>query len=85
MARADRLTTTVSAKGQVILASAIRQKLEWGAARPSLVASVKLRLLRPVPIDEILLSMRSWEAKETSAGRGLKTSSFSSIPLGNQT
>ena len=31
MARAEKLTTTVSTKGQVILPSAIRQRREWGA------------------------------------------------------
>ena len=31
MANVEKLTTTVSTKGQVILPSAIRQRREWGA------------------------------------------------------
>ena len=50
MARADRLTTTVSTKGQVILPSAIRQKLEWGAGTRLLVEeTAEGVLLRPAP------------------------------------
>ena len=37
MASADKLTTTVSTKGQVILPSAIRQRREWVAGTRLLV------------------------------------------------
>jgi len=37
MAPAEKLTTTVSTKGQVILPSAIRRRREWGAGTRLLV------------------------------------------------
>jgi AbrB family looped-hinge helix DNA binding protein len=50
MAGPDRLTTTVSTKGQVILPSAIRQRREWRAGTRLLVEETPEGvLLRPVP------------------------------------
>jgi AbrB family looped-hinge helix DNA binding protein len=50
MARAEKLTTTISTKGQVILPSAIRQRREWGAGTRLLVeATVEGVLLKPAP------------------------------------
>jgi AbrB family looped-hinge helix DNA binding protein len=50
MARAEKLTTMVSTKGQVILPSAIRQRREWGAGTRLLVEeTVEGVLLKPAP------------------------------------
>lgn len=48
MASAEKLTTTVSTKGQVILPSAIRQRREWSAGtRLSVEETVEGVLLKP--------------------------------------
>lgn len=50
MARAQKLTTTVSTKGQVILPSAIRQRREWGAGtRLTVEETAEGVLLKPAP------------------------------------
>jgi AbrB family looped-hinge helix DNA binding protein len=50
MASAEKLTTTVSTKGQVILPSAIRQRREWSAGTRLLVEeTVEGVLLKPAP------------------------------------
>lgn len=50
MARAEKLTTTVSTKGQVILPSAIRQRREWGAGtRLTVEETAEGVLLKPAP------------------------------------
>jgi len=50
MAKARRLTTTVSTKGQVILPSAIRQRREWGAGTRLVVEDTHEGvLLKPEP------------------------------------
>ncbi len=50
MARAEKLTTTVSTKGQVILPSAIRQRREWGAGtRLTIEETAEGVLLKPAP------------------------------------
>ena len=50
MARAEKLTTTVSTKGQVILPSAIRQRREWGAGtRLTVEETAEGVLLKPTP------------------------------------
>lgn len=62
----DRITTTVSTKGQVILPKAIRDQKHWGAGTKLLVEeTAEGVLLRPVPIfapsdiDAIFGSLRS--------------------------
>lgn len=50
MARAGKLTTTVSTKGQVILPSSIRQRREWGAGTRLVVEDTPDGvLLKPAP------------------------------------
>jgi len=50
MARAAKLTTTVSTKGQVILPSAIRQRRDWRAGTRLVVEeTAEGVLLRPAP------------------------------------
>ncbi len=50
MASAEKLTTTVSTKGQVILPSAVRQRREWGAGTRLMVEETADGvLLRPAP------------------------------------
>lgn len=50
MAGAEKLTTTVSTKGQVILPSAIRQRREWSAGtRLTVEDTPEGVLLRPEP------------------------------------
>ena len=50
MATAKKLTTTVSTKGQVILPSAIRQRLEWRAGtRLTVEETAEGVLLKPAP------------------------------------
>ncbi|MHB2266462.1 AbrB/MazE/SpoVT family DNA-binding domain-containing protein [Aliihoeflea sp. PC F10.4] len=50
MASAEKLTTTVSTKGQVILPSAIRQRREWGAGTRLVVEDTPEGvLLKPAP------------------------------------
>ena len=50
MAGTEKLTTTVSTKGQVILPSAIRQRREWGAGtRLTVEETVDGVLLKPAP------------------------------------
>lgn len=50
MAAAEKLTTTVSSKGQVILPSALRQRREWGAGTRLTVEETKDGvLLKPAP------------------------------------
>jgi AbrB family looped-hinge helix DNA binding protein len=50
MARAEKLTTTVSTKGQVILPSAIRQRREWSAGtRLTIEETAEGVLLKPAP------------------------------------
>lgn len=51
MASAEKLTTTVSTKGQVILPSAIRQRREWGAGtRLTVEETADGVLLKPAPV-----------------------------------
>jgi len=50
MAGAEKLTTTVSTKGQVILPSVIRQRREWGAGtRLTVEETAEGVLLKPAP------------------------------------
>lgn len=50
MANAEKLTTTVSTKGQVILPSAIRQRREWRAGTRLVVEETPEGvLLKPAP------------------------------------
>jgi AbrB family looped-hinge helix DNA binding protein len=50
MASAEKLTTTVSTKGQVILPSAIRQRREWHAGtRLTVEETADGVLLKPAP------------------------------------
>jgi AbrB family looped-hinge helix DNA binding protein len=50
MAGTEKLTTTVSTKGQVILPSAIRQRREWGAGtRLTVEETADGVLLKPAP------------------------------------
>lgn len=50
MASAEKLTTTVSTKGQVILPSAIRQRRDWGAGtRLTVEETADGVLLKPAP------------------------------------
>lgn len=50
MAKAEKLITTVSTKGQVILPSAIRQRREWGAGKRLVVEDTPEGvLLKPAP------------------------------------
>jgi AbrB family looped-hinge helix DNA binding protein len=50
MAKAEKLTTTVSTKGQVILPSAIRQRRDWGVgARLVVEETPEGVLLKPAP------------------------------------
>jgi len=50
MAATDKLTTTVSTKGQVILPSAIRQRREWSAGTRLTVEETEDGvLLKPAP------------------------------------
>ncbi|ABA06330.1 transcriptional regulator, AbrB family [Nitrobacter winogradskyi Nb-255] len=50
MASAEKLTTTVSTKGQVILPSAIRQRREWNAGtRLTVEETPDGVLLKPAP------------------------------------
>jgi AbrB family looped-hinge helix DNA binding protein len=50
MASAEKLTTTVSTKGQVILPSAIRQRREWRAGtRLTVEETADGVLLKPAP------------------------------------
>jgi AbrB family looped-hinge helix DNA binding protein len=50
MAPAEKLTTTVSTKGQVILPSAIRQRRNWGAGTRLVVEDTPEGvLLKPAP------------------------------------
>jgi AbrB family looped-hinge helix DNA binding protein len=50
MAAADKLTTTVSTKGQVILPSAIRQRRDWSAGTRLVVEDTPEGvLLKPAP------------------------------------
>ena len=50
MAVADKLTTTVSSKGQVILPSALRQRREWSAGtRLTVEETADGVLLKPAP------------------------------------
>lgn len=50
MAAAEKLTTTVSSKGQVILPSALRQRRAWGAGTRLTVEETEDGvLLRPAP------------------------------------
>jgi AbrB family looped-hinge helix DNA binding protein len=50
MGAADKLTTTVSTKGQVILPSAIRQRRDWGAGTRLVVEETPEGvLLKPAP------------------------------------
>ena len=50
MANADKLTTTVSTKGQVILPKSIRQRREWDAGTRLLVEDTPEGvLLKPAP------------------------------------
>ena len=51
MAAAEKLTTTVSTKGQVILPAAIRQRREWGAGTRLVVEeTAEGVLLKSAPI-----------------------------------
>jgi AbrB family looped-hinge helix DNA binding protein len=51
MATPERLTTTVSTKGQVILPKAIRQRRHWGAGTRLVVEETPDGvLLKPVPL-----------------------------------
>ena len=51
MARAERLTTTVSTKGQVILPKAIRQERRWDAGTRLVVENHEDGvLLKPAPL-----------------------------------
>ena len=51
MARAERLTTTVSTKGQVILPKGIRQRLRWEAGTRLIVEDMDEGvLLRAAPL-----------------------------------
>lgn len=51
MTRADRLTTVVSTKGQVILPKAVRQQRRWEAGTRLIVENVEEGvLLKPVPL-----------------------------------
>jgi AbrB family looped-hinge helix DNA binding protein len=51
MASAEKLTTTVSTKGQVILPSAIRQRREWRAGtRLTVEETADGVLLKPAPV-----------------------------------
>jgi AbrB family looped-hinge helix DNA binding protein len=51
MASAEKLTTTVSTKGQIILPKAIRQRREWDAGTRLLVEDTPDGvLLKPAPI-----------------------------------
>ena len=51
MAATEKLTTTVSTKGQVILPSAIRQRRDWGAGTRLIVEeTAEGVLLRSAPI-----------------------------------
>ncbi|MFC5384517.1 AbrB/MazE/SpoVT family DNA-binding domain-containing protein [Aquamicrobium segne] len=69
MANADKLTTTVSTKGQVILPSAIRQRREWGAGTRLVVEETPEGvLLKPVPAfaetrPEDVFGMLAWKGK----------------------
>ncbi len=50
MAAAEKLTTTVSTKGQVILPSVIRQRRDWGAGTRLVVEDTPEGvLLKPAP------------------------------------
>lgn len=50
MASVEKLTTTISTKGQVILPSAIRQRREWGAGtRLTVEDTPDGVLLKPAP------------------------------------
>lgn len=50
VARREKLTTTLSTKGQVILPSAIRQRLEWRAGtRLTVEETAEGVLLKPAP------------------------------------
>lgn len=50
MAASEKLTTTVSSKGQVILPSALRQRREWGAGTRLTVEETEDGvLLKPAP------------------------------------
>lgn len=50
MAATEKLTTTVSSKGQVILPSALRQRREWGAGTRLTVEETEDGvLLKPAP------------------------------------
>jgi AbrB family looped-hinge helix DNA binding protein len=50
MAEAERLTTTISTKGQVILPKAIRERREWNAGTRLVVEETPEDvLLRPAP------------------------------------
>ncbi|MCD0419979.1 AbrB/MazE/SpoVT family DNA-binding domain-containing protein [Rubrivivax sp. JA1024] len=62
---ADKLTTTVSTKGQVILPKAIRQRRQWPAGtRLTVEETPDGVLLRPAPLfastrpDEVYASLR---------------------------
>jgi AbrB family looped-hinge helix DNA binding protein len=64
MARAERLTTTVSTKGQVILPKAVRQQKQWAAGTRLTVENtddgVLLRaapLFAPTEIDRVCGSL----------------------------
>lgn len=64
-APADKLTTTVSTKGQVILPKAIRQRRQWAAgARLTVEETPDGVLLRPAPLfaptqpDQVYGSLR---------------------------
>lgn len=51
MAAAEKLTTTVSSKGQVILPSALRQRREWTAGTRLTVEETEDGvLLKPAPV-----------------------------------
>ena len=69
MANADKLTTTVSTKGQVILPSAIRQRREWGAGTRLVVEETPEGvLLKPVPAfaerrPEDVFGVLAWKGK----------------------
>ncbi|MET3662041.1 AbrB/MazE/SpoVT family DNA-binding domain-containing protein [Aquamicrobium ahrensii] len=69
MASADKLTITVSTKGQVILPSAIRQRREWGAGTRLVVEETPEGvLLKPVPAftetrPEDVFGVLAWKGK----------------------
>ena len=69
MASAEKLTITVSTKGQVILPSAIRQRREWGAGtRLTIEETAEGVLLKPAPVfaatrPEDVFGVLPWKGK----------------------